>query len=143
MGVIASLLFAAASVAAPSPHSAATLTSVVDRGTFATELADFPRFVRENRRTYRELDWSTDYCSAPLVGNTGRSFNFRTPCQRHDFAYRNLKLLGLLGESNRRRVDDQFLVDMRTTCAPRPITQKFNCLAWAETFYAAVRTFGG
>lgn len=143
MGFLISLLVAASSFAAPTPHNAATLSAVVDRGTFATELSAFPTFVRENRRGFPELDWSTDYCSAPLVGNTGRSFNFRTPCQRHDFAYRNLKLLGLLGEANRRRVDDQFLVDMRTTCAPRPITQKFNCLAWAETFYAAVRTFGG
>lgn len=143
MGILISLLVAASSFAAPTPHTAATLSAVVDRGVFATELTSFPTFVRDNRREYAELDWTTDYCSAPLVGNTGRSFNFRTPCQRHDFAYRNMKLLGTLGEANRRRVDEQFLSDMRSTCTSRPITQKFNCLAWAETFYAAVRTFGG
>lgn len=102
MGLIASLLFVAASVAAPSPHSAATLGSVVERGVFTTELTEFPRFVRENRRFYRDLDWSTDYCSAPFVGNTGRSFNFRLPCQRHDFGYRNLKIIGAFTEENRR-----------------------------------------
>ncbi|MEY3640728.1 MAG: hypothetical protein RLZZ199_533 [Actinomycetota bacterium] len=143
MGLIASLLFVAASVAAPSPHSAATLGSVVERGVFATELTEFPRFVRENRRFYRDLDWSTDYCSAPFVGNTGRSFNFRLPCQRHDFGYRNLKIIGAFTEENRRRVDDRFLADMKTTCAPRPVTQKYNCYLWADTFYAAVRVFAG
>ena len=143
MGLIASLLFVAASVAAPSPHSAATLGSVVERGVFATELTEFPRFVRENRRFYRDLDWSTDYCSAPFVGNTGRPFNFRLPCQRHDFGYRNLKIIGAFTEENRRRVDDRFLADMKTTCAPRPVTQKYNCYLWADTFYAAVRVFAG
>lgn len=143
MGLIASLLFVAASVATPSPHSAATLGSVVERGVFATELTEFPRFVRENRRFYRDLDWSTDYCSAPFVGNTGRSFNFRLPCQRHDFGYRNLKIIGAFTEENRRRVDDRFLADMKTTCAPRPVTQKYNCYLWADTFYAAVRVFAG
>ena len=143
MGLIASLLFVAASVAAPSPHSAATLGSVVERGVFATELTEFPRFVRENRRFYRDLDWSTDYCSARFVGNTGRSFNFRLPCQRHDFGYRNLKIIGAFTEENRRRVDDRFLADMKTTCAPRPVTQKYNCYLWADTFYAAVRVFAG
>lgn len=143
MGLIASLLFVAASVAAPSPHSAATLGTVVERGVFATELTEFPRFVRENRRFYSDLDWSTDYCSAPFVGNTGRSFNFRLPCQRHDFGYRNLKIIGAFTEENRRRVDDRFLADMKTTCAPRPVTQKYNCYLWADTFYAAVRVFAG
>ncbi len=143
MGLIASLLFVAASVAAPSPHSAATLGSVVERGVFATELTQFPRFVRENRRQYGELDWSTDYCSAPFVGNTGRSFNFRLPCQRHDFGYRNLKVIGAFTEANRKRVDDQFLADMKATCAPRGVTQRYNCFLWADTFYTAVRVFAG
>ncbi|MFM7095666.1 MAG: phospholipase [Actinomycetota bacterium] len=143
MGLIASLLFVAASVAAPSPHSAATLGSVVERGVFATELVEFPRFVRENRRFYRDLDWSTDYCSAPFVGNTGRSFNFRLPCQRHDFGYRNLKIIGAFTEENRKRVDDRFLADMKSTCTPRGVTQRYNCFLWADTFYAAVRVFAG
>ncbi len=143
MGFISSLLFVAATVAAPSPHSAATLGSVVERGVHTVELAEFPRFVRDNRRLYRELDWSTDYCSAPFVGNTGRSFNFRLPCQRHDFAYRNLKILGAFNEDGRKRADDRFLADMRSTCAPRPVTQKYNCYLWADTFYAAVRVFAG
>ncbi len=143
MGIVTSLLFAVASVAAPSPHSAATLTTVVDKGIFSTELQDFPRFVRANRRTYRELDWSTDYCSAPFVGNTGRSFNFRLPCQRHDFGYRNLKIIGAFTEENRKRVDERFLTDMKSTCAPRGVTQRYNCYLWADTFYAAVRVFAG
>ena len=143
MGLVVSLLFTVASVAAPSPQSTATLGSVVEKGVFATELVDFPRFVRENRSSYRQLDWSTDYCSAPFVGNTGRSFNFRLPCQRHDFAYRNLKRLGSLDEVTRKRADDRFLSDMKSTCTPRPVTQRYNCYLWADTFYAAVRVFAG
>ena len=143
MGILISLLVAATSFAAPSPHSAATLSAVVERGVFVTELSAFPSYVREYRREYTELDWTTDYCSAPLVGNTGRSFNFRIPCQRHDFAYRNMKLLGRFDEVNRKRADEQFLADMQTTCTPRGFSQRFNCYAWAETFYAAVRSFGG
>ena len=143
MGLITSLLFVAASVAAPSPHSAATLGSIVERGVYSTELTEFPRFVRDNRREFSELDWSTDYCSAPFVGNTGRSFNFRLPCQRHDFAYRNLKILGGFNEENRKRADDRFLLDMKSTCAPRVVTQRFNCYLWADTFYVAVRVFAG
>ena len=143
MGILISLLVAATSFAAPSPHSAATLSAVVEHGVFVTELSAFPSYVREYRREYSELDWTTDYCSAPLVGNTGRSFNFRIPCQRHDFAYRNMKLLGRLDEVNRKRADEQFRSDMRATCMPRGISQRINCYAWAETFYAAVRSFGG
>ena len=143
MGFIASLFLATALAVAPSPHDAASLGNVVERGAFTTPLQDFPSFVRQNRRSFRELDWSTDYCSAPLVGNTGRSFNFRLPCQRHDFAYRNLKLLGRFDETTKRRADETFLADMRETCEPRGVTQRFTCLAWAETFHAAVRLFAG
>ena len=143
MGLVASLLFAAATVVAPSPHAAATLGTVVERGVFQTELVEFPRFVRDNKRAYRNLDWTTDYCSAPFVGNTGRSFNFKLPCHRHDFAYRNLRLLGRLDDATRKRVDDRFLSDMKSTCTPRPVTQRYNCYLWADTFYAAVRVFAG
>ena len=96
------------------------------------------------------FDWSTDFCSAPLVGNTGRSFNFTEPCRRHDFGYRNTKLLDQRygegrywnGES-RRRVDQQFLADMKASCRARSVLLLPTCMSWAYTFYGAVRTFGG
>lgn len=95
------------------------------------------------------FDWSTDYCSAPLVGNTGRSFDFRAACRRHDFAYRNLRLLeqrhrsDVWNASSRLRADRQFLADMRAHCSMRPWWESATCHGWATTFYGAVRVAGG
>ena len=111
------------------------------------------------------LDWSTDRCSAPLTGDTGRSFDFTKACIHHDFGYRNFKLLDrrfacaaraagtycasgtwsygwFWNETVRKRIDDRFLGDMKSDCSPRPWTQKYSCLAWAQTYYSAVRNFG-
>ena len=96
------------------------------------------------------FDWSTDFCSAPLVGNTGRSFNFTEPCRRHDFGYRNTKLLDQrYGDArhwngdSRRRIDQQFLADMKSGCRTRSVLLMPTCMSWAYTYYGAVRTFGG
>jgi hypothetical protein len=99
----------------------------------------------------RWFDWSTDGCSAPLLGDSGRSYNFREPCRRHDFGYRNLRLLehryGLgrdfWNATNRRRVDQQFLTDMKSHCRGRSPLLQPSCLAMAHTYYAAVRVAGG
>jgi hypothetical protein len=87
------------------------------------------------------LDWSTDGCSAPLVGSRGRSFDFHDACLRHDFGYRNHKALGRLDEERRRHVDEVFLADMRASCAARE-RLRARCRRWAWLFYAAVRRFG-
>lgn len=97
------------------------------------------------------FDWSTDGCSAPIVGDTGRSFNFRESCIRHDFGYRNLKLLerhhghgrNYWNPTNRARVDRQFLSDMQRHCHSRSPVLRPTCLWWAEIFYRAVRVAGG
>jgi|GEM_PF-218338 len=111
------------------------------------------------------FDMSTDFCTAPLVGTTGRSFDFHDACRRHDFGYRNLKLLdrryhcadrppdrvcsspGRHGRfwnaSSRARADRRFLADMRGHCAARPWYEEATCRGWAETFYRAVRVAGG
>jgi hypothetical protein len=134
----------------------------VERLLHAVPLAEFVRIVSAGDRWF---DVSTDWCSAPLVGSTGRSFDFRAPCRRHDFGYRNLQLLdaryscprrppGQVCAStgspgtywntrSRRRVDQRFLDDMRGHCRSRPWHESAACLGWAETFSTAVRTFGG
>jgi hypothetical protein len=107
---------------------------------------DFTTFRRERfslKRAYPFLDWTTDGCSAPVVGGEGRSFNFTQACMRHDFGYRNIKRLGLFNELVRTKLDEQFHRDLESSCAPQVRTRKIRCLMWAETFYVAVRATGG
>lgn len=109
------------------------------------------RFVATARSGDGWLDWSTDFCSAPLVGTTGRSFDFHDACRRHDFAYRNLRLLetryGAGGTywnaTTRKRADQLFLADMKAHCNRRPWYESTTCRGWADTYYRAVRIFGG
>lgn len=96
------------------------------------------------------FDWSTNLCSAPLVGNTGRTFNFTDACRRHDFGYRNEQRLERRYGSGaywngdiRKLIDKQFLADMRSHCARRRLIDRPSCYAWAITFYSAVRIAGG
>jgi hypothetical protein len=106
---------------------------------------DFRTFTREKfslKRAYPFLDWTTDGCSAPVVGNEGRSFNFTHACVRHDFGYRNMPHINGGKHwtlSMRRRIDSLFRSDMRANCALRPRVTRASCRAWAETFYQAVR----
>ncbi len=107
---------------------------------------DFSTFRRERfslKRAYPFLDWTTDGCSAPVVGNEGRSFNFTYACMRHDFGYRNTKKLSQFNEVVRTKLDEQFHRDLESSCATQVRTRKIRCLMWAETFYVAVRATGG
>lgn len=139
------LLTVASPAEAGSAHSAATDQAYVEQLMYATSMSGFLDAVSDD--TW--FDWSTDFCSAPLVGNTGRSFNFTNSCRRHDFGYRNLHLLdrrygsGHWTSSSRKRVDQQFLADMRSHCRSRPWWDEPTCYAWARTFYTAVRFGGG
>jgi len=107
---------------------------------------DFTTFRRERfslKGAYPFLDWTTDGCSAPVVGGEGRSFNFTQACMRHDFGYRNIKRLGLFNELVRTKLDEQFRRDLESSCATQVRTRKIRCLMWAETFFVAVRATGG
>lgn len=144
---VTSVLTVASPVSAGPVHSAASDQATVERLLHNSSMPAFLAAVG----TDPWFDWSTDFCSAPLVGNTGRSFNFTSSCRRHDFGYRNLQLLErrygtgstYWNSSSRKRVDQRLLADMRNHCFGRPWYDEPTCLAWAETFYAAVRTFGG
>ena len=116
---------------------------VVDRAVFELSLRDVVRARMSLRREHRHLDWTTDYCSAPVVGNEGRSFNFRNACMRHDFAYRNYRRLGVLDAPMRDAVDDVFHGDLVSSCLPKRVSLRLRCLAWAEVFFEMVRVAGG
>ena len=142
---VTSLLTVASPAIAGPVRSAVADRATVERLLYATPMGDFIASVGVDLW----FDWSTDFCSAPLIGNTGRSFNFTRSCRRHDFGYRNLQLLdrrygthGWNGTS-RRHVDQQFLADMQSHCRSRPWYDEPTCFAWATTFYAAVRVAGG
>jgi hypothetical protein len=169
MGPILTILVAVTSVlTAPSitvaePSITAGRVEVL---MFRTPIDSFVATSRSPRPIDRTLDWNTDQCSAPLIGSTGRSFDFTAACLRHDFGYRNYKMLDRTyncpqrpdGEacaegrwtygrwwnaSNRARLDAQFKKDLFGHCASRPVWDRPTCRAWATTFYSAVRTFGG
>jgi hypothetical protein len=142
---VTTVLTVASPAFAGSVRSAATDQAFVERMLYTTSMSGFIAAVGSD--TW--FDWNTDFCSAPLVGNTGRSFNFTKACRRHDFGYRNLQLIdrryggGHWNSSSRKRVDQQFLADMKRHCWARPWYDEPTCLAWAETFYAGVRIAGG
>ena len=85
------------------------------------------------------LDWSTDYCSASPDEPLG--FDFRLPCWRHDFGYRNYKHVGLF-PANKDRVDGMFYFDLKNKCATYNAFVRPSCYSLAWTYYQAVHYFG-
>ena len=85
------------------------------------------------------FDWSTDYCSTSPDQPLG--FDFRMPCWRHDFGYRNYKATNTF-DANKSRIDDSFYFDLRTVCARYNAFVRPACYSLAWTYYQAVKTFG-
>ena len=158
--VAATSLLAALVISSPfeqaeaSPVSMRADTAFVQRMLFETSLRSFSRAAAQRvgpdgRNGDTWFDWTTDFCSAPLLGDTGRTFDFTEPCRRHDFGYRNTKLLdaryasGAWNHTSRKRIDQQFLADMLTHCRSRSIIDRPPCMTWAYTYYGAVRMAGG
>lgn len=119
--------------------------TVANRLVFSVPLAQFVSEADSPSHDTR-LDWTSDGCSAPVIGSSGRSFDFTAPCRRHDFAYRNLgRFAGgtKWTPSLRNRVDQRFLTDMRSHCGSRPQIDRGTCRTWANLFYTVVRGFSG
>jgi len=123
--------------------------NVVDHLVFEVPLA---RFRLERSRAKRQHPWlntKTDGCTAPIVGSSGKSFDFRLACERHDLAYSNYTLLARAGAGVewtaelRARVDDQFQRDLQESCLRRRHSQRLRCDAWAVVFFHAVRLAAG
>jgi hypothetical protein len=148
MGAMLLVLVAVASMAPahlPTRFTYPSFATEVEAVHYVSFNLDLRTFVQQRnvlRRSYPTLDWTTDGCSAPVVGSEGRSFNFRSACWRHDFGYRNFKRLGIFNEFVRLQLDDQFRLDIESSCATRVRTAKLRCFAWAEVFFVAVRASG-
>lgn len=153
MGIVLSMLVAVTSVlpaqlppivgTITQPNSVLSTVEAVRHIEFDLDIATFTRQRFSLRRQYPTLDWTSDGCSAPIVGSQGRSFNFRSACNRHDFGYRNFKNLGLFDTSTRTLIDEQLHRDMNTFCDSQRRTFKVRCIAWSEIFYTMVRAAGG
>ncbi|GAA2328019.1 phospholipase [Dactylosporangium salmoneum] len=85
------------------------------------------------------FDWSTDYCSDSPDQPLG--FDFRLPCARHDFGYRNFKAIGTF-PANKGRIDDSFYYDLKAKCAAYNVFVRPACTSLAWTYYQAVKAFG-
>jgi hypothetical protein len=86
------------------------------------------------------FDWSTDYCSSSPDQPLG--FDFRLPCWRHDFGYRNYRLMGQF-PANKSRLDDSLYFDLKAKCATYSVLVRPACYSLAWTYYQAVKAFGG
>ena len=142
MAFMCSLVVAAGLSVTPLPLPAAQ--TLAETLSFRTSLPAFIAIADSPLRDTR-LDWESDGCSAPVVQSTGRSFDFYNACRRHDFGYRNLSRFKngrLWSEALRLRLDERFRADMRNSCISRDAITHTQCLAWAETFFRAVRRFG-
>ncbi len=85
------------------------------------------------------FDWSTDFCSSSPDQPLG--FDFRRPCRRHDFGYRNYRRLGEFN-ANKSRVDWSFYNDMIRVCNTHDIFTRQACYGVAGLYYEAVVNFG-
>ena len=142
MAFMCSLVVAAGLSVTPLPLPSAQ--SVAETLLFRTSLPAFVAIADLPSHDAR-LDWSTDGCSAPVVQSTGRSFDFYNACRRHDFGYRNLSRVKdgrVWNAALRLRIDEQFRKDARASCTSKLRLTKMQCLAWAETYFRAVRSFG-
>ena len=83
--------------------------------------------------------WSTDHCTGAPERPLG--FDFRLPCARHDFGYRNYRAAGTLAQ-HRGRLDRAFRQDLNRTCGRYRLVLRPVCRGLAWTYYRAVRRYG-
>jgi Prokaryotic phospholipase A2 len=135
----------APAIATQSPFDALRTT---DELLFRSSMMTFLQAKNENRNG-DQLDWSTDDCSNPLIGEPSRSqpagYDFRASCWRHDFGYRNYKRQGRFDETVRPSIDDNFHRDMYDVCSQYTGWSGWRgivCRRIADAYYEVVRTCG-
>lgn len=140
VSILACVFVASCLSASPLPSPEVKAKTLV----FNTSLSSFIKEADSAQHDER-LIWTTDGCSAPVVGSTGRSFDFYNACRRHDFAYRNFSRLNngkLWTQKLRAQIDTVFKQDMTADCMRRKNPSRASCLSWAETFFTFVRAYG-
>ena len=138
VGVVLALLVPASVANAATATKSEVLYSWTQTSVTSYNAWNSARLNRTPWASYH-FDWSTDYCSASPDQPLG--YDFRLPCWRHDFGYRNYKALGRF-PANKSRVDDAFYADMTRKCATYGLLLAPPCLSVAWTYYQAVRAFG-
>lgn len=101
-------------------------------------------FQAANRSAPAPYNWTDDGCSNSPDKPGG--FNFLPSCQRHDFGYRNYGKGAVKAsptDATRLAVDNRLRSDLTNECNKYSGGQRTDCLGYASTFYAAVRTAGG
>lgn len=91
---------------------------------------------------------TTDGCSTPgaNISRVPGVFDFRIPCQNHDYCYEGFDPAGNVAVVSRFTCDNRFLRDMLASCTDPQATTPKNakrCRDTAYLYYAAVRIFGG
>jgi hypothetical protein len=108
---------------------------LTDEYLYSVSLTDFQQ-LRGEQPNGDVLDWSSDGCSNSPDNPFG--FNLVKACHRHDFGYRNYRNQGRFTEANRLTIDNLFRDDMYEVC-----DGNWACNRFADTYYWAVRQFGG
>ncbi|CAG9977298.1 unnamed protein product [Clonostachys byssicola] len=131
------LTFAAGVFSMPARRSNSSDIATTDEYLFSISLPAFE--AKHSEKDPASLDWTTDGCTKSPDNPLG--FNFLPACHRHDFGYNNYRDQSRFTESGKKKIDDNFLSDLRYLCESEEA--KFACDALAEVYYAAVRAFGG
>ncbi|MEU8361182.1 phospholipase [Nonomuraea sp. NPDC048882] len=130
----------------PAPAHAVTLEqrlaalSAFTQPTASSAAAWYGAWADPGSWTDYGFDWSTDLCSRSPDRPLG--YDFRMPCARHDFGYRNYKAVKHF-PANKAHVDEAFLYDMNQVCAGYGGARKLACDRLAWSYYQAVHRLGG
>src|SRR5215510_11604619 len=138
VGLILALGLASPAAAATFDEKVAVLTSWTQPNSTSYNAWNSARLNQGAWADYA-FDWSTDYCSASPDQPLG--FDFRLPCWRHDFGYRNYKAMGQFS-ANKSRIDSYFYFDLKAKCATYNVFVRPACNSLAWSYYQAVSTFG-
>ncbi len=110
---------------------------------FYDDIDLFPNFkTASGNEPFCYLRWDDNGCTG--VPDSGAFFNFKYPCKRHDFGWRNLHRVeshydfNAFRKRNKNVADKRFLRDMRADCKPRNFFSESFCRSTAQVYYQTV-----